>query len=136
MAESKSYSTGETAKLIGVSFRTLQRWLYSGKIIAVKMPNGRYRIQESEITRILETMKREIEEIDKLRVELTSLVKKKEIAYLRELQVNMEYNHLHENTYEALEVMAERGKRKSIAFKIIVGITAMIWNGKKLNQLL
>jgi len=40
----KTYSTQQAARKMGVSFRTLNRWLALGKIrpsTAVKMPNGR-----------------------------------------------------------------------------------------------
>ena len=117
VAEEKSYSTGEAAKVIGVSFRTLQRWVYSGKINALKMPNGRYQIRESEVIRISESMRKEIEELNKIQGELVNIIKRKKVAYLRELQVCMEYNHLHENTYEALEVLAEKGDLQSVSYE-------------------
>jgi hypothetical protein len=53
MPGKKLYSTGEAAKLLGVSFITVKRWIYAGKIKAVKTPSGRYRIPESEIQRWL-----------------------------------------------------------------------------------
>jgi putative resolvase len=81
----KYYSTGKAARLIGVSFRTLKRWIYSGEISAQKMPNGRYRIQESEINRIVGVMSREIEALRKVRDGLIKAVEKKKVAYLREL---------------------------------------------------
>lgn len=53
MREDKLYSTGEAAKLLGISFITIKRWIYSGKIKVIKLPTKRYRIPESEIRRIL-----------------------------------------------------------------------------------
>jgi len=40
-------------KRLGISFITLKRWIYSGKIRAVKTPTGRWMIPESEIERII-----------------------------------------------------------------------------------
>jgi len=115
--EQKSYSTGEAAREIGVSFRTVQRWIYSEKIKVSKMPNGRYRVPLSEVVRVTENMKKEIEELSKIESELLDIVRKKKVAYLRELQVCMEYSHLHENTYEALEVLAEKGDLNSLSYE-------------------
>ncbi len=46
------YSTGKAAKLLGVSFPTLKRWIYSGKIKAIKTSSGRWMIPESEIRKL------------------------------------------------------------------------------------
>jgi len=113
----KSYSTGEAAKQLGVSFRTLQRWIASSKISAVKMPNGRYRIEEPEINRVAGIMNKELEELARIREELVKVIERKKVAYLRELQVFMEYSHLHENTYEALDVLVEKGELNSKSFR-------------------
>jgi len=43
----------EACRRLGISFITLKRWIYSGKIRAVKTPSGRWRIPESEIERII-----------------------------------------------------------------------------------
>lgn len=43
----------ETCKRLGISFITLKRWIYTGKIRAVKTPTGRWMIPESEIERII-----------------------------------------------------------------------------------
>jgi len=53
MHKKKRYSTGEAAKHLGVSFITVKRWIYAGKIKATKTPGGHYRIPESEIQRWL-----------------------------------------------------------------------------------
>jgi excisionase family DNA binding protein len=117
VSNKKSYSTGEAAKQLGVSFRTLQRWITSSKISAVKMPNGRYQIEESEISRIAGSIEKELQELARIKEELVKIIERKEVAYLRELQVCMEYNHLHENTYEALDVLVEKGELKSETFQ-------------------
>jgi len=53
MRKEKLYSTGKAAKLLGVSFPTVKRWIYAGKIKAIKTPAKHYRIPESEIRRLL-----------------------------------------------------------------------------------
>jgi len=43
----------EACKRLGISFITLKRWIYSGKIRAVRTPTGRWMIPESEIEKII-----------------------------------------------------------------------------------
>ena len=43
----------EACRRLGISFRTLKRWIYSGKIRAVKTPTGRWMIPESEVEKIV-----------------------------------------------------------------------------------
>ncbi|RLF79568.1 IS607 family transposase [Thermococci archaeon] len=43
----------QVAEILGVSFITIKRWIYSGKIKAIKLPTGKWRIPESEVKRIL-----------------------------------------------------------------------------------
>ncbi len=43
----------EACKRLGISFITLKRWIYSGKIRAVRTPTGRWMIPESEVERII-----------------------------------------------------------------------------------
>jgi len=43
----------EACRRFGIHFVTLKRWIYSGKIRAVKTPTGRWMIPESEIERII-----------------------------------------------------------------------------------
>jgi len=52
----------EACKRFGISFITLKRWIYSGKIRAVRTPTGRWMIPESEIERII-SGKVEVEEV-------------------------------------------------------------------------
>jgi excisionase family DNA binding protein len=53
MREEKLYSTGKTAKMLGIHFLTLKKWIYAGKVKAIKTLGGQYRIPESEIRRLL-----------------------------------------------------------------------------------
>jgi len=43
----------EACKRLGISFITLKRWIYSGKIRAIRTPTGRWMIPESEVERIV-----------------------------------------------------------------------------------
>jgi len=117
MSKEKTYTTGQTATLIGVSLRTIKRWIYSGKISAEKTSSGRYRVPESEIDRIKKLMSSELEKLSKIREKVLKLVEKKRVAYLRELQVCLEYDHLHEDTYETLDVAVEKKEVRTKTFQ-------------------
>jgi len=43
----------EACRRLGISYRTLKRWIYSGRIRAVVTPTGRWMIPESEVERIV-----------------------------------------------------------------------------------
>ena len=43
----------EASKQLGIHYVTLKRWIYTGKICAVRTPSGRWMIPESEIERII-----------------------------------------------------------------------------------
>jgi putative resolvase len=45
----------EATMLLNVSRQALWKWIKQGKIQAVRLPSGRYRIPESEIVKILQT---------------------------------------------------------------------------------
>jgi len=107
--ERQSYSTGEAARLLGISFRTLKRWIYSGKISAEKTPSGRYRISSEEIDRLRK------EAIDELASETIELVSKKRVAYLRELQVCLEDKYSHTDTYDKLKMLCSTGRLNTIS---------------------
>jgi putative resolvase len=47
------YTTGEVAKIFGVSYVAVKKWAYAGKIKYIKTPGGKYRYPESEIRRLL-----------------------------------------------------------------------------------
>ncbi|WP_428912457.1 IS607 family transposase [Niallia sp. Krafla_26] len=49
----KLYRLSEVARILAVSTRTIQRWDVAGKIKCIRTPNGKRRIPESEIQRIL-----------------------------------------------------------------------------------
>jgi excisionase family DNA binding protein len=47
------YTTGEVAKIFGVSYVAVKKWAYSGRIKYIKTPGGKYRYPESEIKMLL-----------------------------------------------------------------------------------
>lgn len=48
----KHYTTREVCEILGISNRTLRRWIAEGRVRAVNV-YGRWRIPESEVKRIL-----------------------------------------------------------------------------------
>jgi putative resolvase len=47
MREEKLYSTGKTAKMPGIHFVTLKKWIYAGKVKAIKTPGGSTAFQKA-----------------------------------------------------------------------------------------
>jgi putative resolvase len=47
------YTTGEVAKIFGVSYFAVKKWAYARKIKCIKTPSGKYRYPENEIRRLL-----------------------------------------------------------------------------------
>ena len=48
------FRVGEAAKLLSVHNTTIKRWIQEGKLQAIKLPGGHYRIPRGEILRILQ----------------------------------------------------------------------------------
>jgi putative resolvase len=49
----KFYTSGEVARIFGVSYVAVKKWAYAGKIKYIKTPGGKYRYPESEVRRLL-----------------------------------------------------------------------------------
>jgi putative resolvase len=46
-------TSSEVARVAGVSLETVQRWVRSGRLRAIRVgPHGRYRIRESDVSRL------------------------------------------------------------------------------------
>ena len=43
----------EAASILNVDRRTIWRWIKKGRIQAIRLPSGRYRIPEGEVVKIL-----------------------------------------------------------------------------------
>jgi len=50
----KLLKISEVAKVLNVSMHTVLNWIKKGKLKAIRLPSGRYRIPEGEVRRILE----------------------------------------------------------------------------------
>jgi excisionase family DNA binding protein len=101
------YSTQEAAKRIGISFITLKRWIYSGKIKAVKDERGWWRIEEEEIVRLVIEVRGKRQGLAE---KLLALISAKQVAYLRELQVCFEEDCLHKDVNNTLVSLFNAGK--------------------------
>jgi|Deesub1362A_J573_1020465.scaffolds.fasta_scaffold00845_5 excisionase family DNA binding protein len=108
--EKEYFTTGEASKLLGISFRTLKRWIYKGKIKAEKLPNGRYIISKDEIEKL-----KYLDE-DELSKSILKLVSEKKVAYLRELQVNLEDKYPHYEVYNKLQILVKSKKINTYLF--------------------
>jgi len=53
----KMYKPSELAQELNVSIQTVHRWIGEGKLKAIRLPSGTYRIKEEEVKRI----KKEVE---------------------------------------------------------------------------
>lgn len=49
-----AHSTGDVAKMFGVTNKTILSWIKGGKLSAFKTPGGHYRINDSEIEKLKE----------------------------------------------------------------------------------
>jgi len=108
----RHYSTGEVCEILGIANRTLRRWIKEGRIRAINI-NGRWRIPESEIKRLLG---RSVEEIKTPRVARV-------IIYTRVSGANQKREL--ENQVEALKKYVEQNNWK------LVGVVKDIASGLK-----
>lgn len=96
----KKHTTGETAKLLDISFITLKRWIYAGKIKAEKNSDGYWLIDDDEIQRVSKERTLVRTSIEN---QVINLVEAKGVAYLREVQVSLEEDYLHRDTFAVLK---------------------------------
>jgi hypothetical protein len=100
VAYMKKHTTGEAAKALDVSFITIKRWIYTGKIRAQKDADGWWLIDDEELQRVKEHIGSTTKNLDQ---RILHIVEEKGVAYLRELQVGFEEESLHRDTYAALK---------------------------------
>ncbi len=108
----RHYSTREACKMLGIANRTIRRWIKEGRIRAVNI-NGRWRIPESEIKRLL---RQPVEEVATPRIART-------VIYARVSGANQKKEL--ENQVEALKKYVEENRWK------LVGIVKDIASGLK-----
>jgi len=53
MEDKRYFTTGEVARLLGVSAFAVWKWIRDEKIRAIKTPGGHYRIPREEVDRLL-----------------------------------------------------------------------------------
>jgi excisionase family DNA binding protein len=103
--EETEFSTSELAEMLDVSTRTIYRWIEEDRIQYSRTGTGRYRFSESELRRI--QSERKSRNLDKINDEVLRTVKGKKVAYLRELQVNLEDYFWHEDVTDSCESLVE-----------------------------
>jgi molybdopterin-binding protein len=64
MKAAKLYTPREAAQVLGVSYPSLKRWIYVGKVRTVKTAGGHHRVPEAELDKFLshEGQKKEVPE--------------------------------------------------------------------------
>lgn len=106
--EKNEYTTGEVAKVLGVSFRTVKRWIYSGKIKCyTKTIGGHYRIPKEEIERL----KSEVE--DQHATDVIKLIRQRKVAFFREIQISLEDDYRHYETRDKLKWLVDQRRINS-----------------------
>ncbi|RLE48113.1 MAG: IS607 family transposase [Candidatus Methanomethylicota archaeon] len=102
----RHYTTREVCEILGITNRTLRRWIKEGKIRAVNI-GGRWRIPESEIKRILGQPVEEIRTPRAARVVIYARVsganQKKEL----ENQVEALKKYIEQNNWELVAVVKD-----------------------------
>lgn len=117
--QEKWYTTGEAARLLGIGFITLKRWIYDGKVEAEQTESGRYHIYQRELDRLqAETKDFHAEAI---KMQLAG----KKVAYMREMQVCLENEYSHFDTATKLKRLAQKGELKNYQRKS--GTTTYSW---------
>ncbi|MCE4608698.1 MAG: IS607 family transposase [Caldisphaeraceae archaeon] len=108
----RHYNTREVCEILGIANRTLRRWIKEGKVRAVNV-DGRWRIPESEIKRLLG------HSVEKISAPKIARV----IIYTRVSKANQEKEL--ENQIEALKKHVEKNSWK------LVGIVKDVTSGLK-----
>lgn len=49
----RMYKVAEVARMVNVTPHAVLRWIHTGKVSALKLPAGGYRIPENEVNRIM-----------------------------------------------------------------------------------
>ena len=105
------HTTGETAKLLGVSLITIKRWIYKGKIQAEWDASGKWLIDDKEVLRLKNEMAKMPREFME---KVLKVIKEKEVAYLRELQVWFEDYSRPEDTNKVVHNLLHDGLIKTV----------------------
>lgn len=109
--EKTEFSTSEAAKLLNVSFRTIQRWIASGKLTVTKNDRGRNRVDLKEIVRLNERGK------DEFKDTIINLLDRKKVAFLREIQISLESDYTHTDTSKKLTELQQKKNIKTTFYQ-------------------
>ena len=109
MEEKEWYTTGEAAKILGVSFRTIKRWIYGKKISAIKTVGGHYRIHKTEIERLRSQVE------DQFANDIVDLLEKRRVMYFREVQINLEDKYRHYEVRDKLNSLVRLRKINTLS---------------------
>lgn len=104
----KEFTTSQMAKLLGISGRTIYRWIVDERINYRRTGTGRYRFPESELDRFLAIRKKR--NLGRIKEVILDTVKNKKVAYLRELQVTLEDYYYHEDVTDTCDYLVKSGK--------------------------
>jgi len=107
----REFSTKQAAQILGVSIRTIYRWIKDREINYSQTGTGRYRFLESELNRIL--IERQRRGLYRINDAVIQTVRRKKVAYLRELQVTLEDSFLHEDVTDACDMLADAGSLRT-----------------------
>lgn len=115
--------TGEAAKEIGVSRKTIKRWIKQGKIKYIKNPVGWHLIPIDEIERLKN------ERNDTLANDIINLLKKLNVSYLKHIQMILENKYTHERIRAKLNFLESIGilRSKYVGIKIKREIRKYRW---------
>lgn len=123
----KLYRLNEAAKLLAVSTRTLQRWDVAGKIQCLRTPNGKRRIPESEIQRILGRLPEElIERKLVIYARVSSHEQKKKGDLKRQVQIIKE--KMDSSLFSTIDVIEDVGSGLNDKRKGLLKLLAMAKN--------
>lgn len=93
--EKDYYTTREAAEYLGISFRTVKRWIYKGKIRTRKSEGGWHLVPKSELKRLRKEIQVGREKSSFLEGEILSILRERRIVYLRQIQVLLEDDYAH-----------------------------------------
>jgi len=102
----RHYSTREVCEVLGIANRTIRRWIKEGRLRAVNI-NGRWRIPESEVKRLLGEP---VEEITTPRVTRVIIYARVSGANQRkelESQIEALKKYVEQNNWELIEVVRD-----------------------------
>ncbi len=97
-------NSGNAARELGISYPTLKRWIYRGRIKSIKDGFGHHKISLSEINRVRKHVRRTHEKM------IVELLNKRVAAYTNQIQMILESQFSHGETHSKLMKLVKSGK--------------------------